>query len=36
MSIVRSEKPMSLFHGIFWVTKDFHVRITRREGVSGA
>lgn len=33
MAIVRPEKPMGLFHGIFWVTSDFHIRITRREGV---
>ncbi|SPO06561.1 related to pisatin demethylase (cytochrome P450) [Cephalotrichum gorgonifer] len=35
MAIVRPEKPMRLFHGVFWVTNDFFVRFTRRETGQG-
>ena len=33
LAIIRPEKPLRLFHGVFWVTNDFNLRITRREGV---
>lgn len=33
LAIVKAEKPVRLFSGVFWVTNDFNVMITRREGI---